>query len=305
METDLPGDAAIIAEIAAEKGAPPSKKIFKACMEHRALAAVSTLALIMAIFIVFAPWVTPYDPNFVNLANRLSPPGITSAHILGTDGFGRDLLARILYGGRLSLGLSLLVVSVNALVGLWVGSAAAYLGGIADSIIMRVVDILMSFPNIILSLFIIGVFGPSVKNLFFALVSLGWIGYARISRSLVLRLKQEAFIQAAKGLGCGGVRLIMNHIVPNVLPTVVIYAAMHIGSTILAIASISFLGLGVQPPSAEWGAMLSDAKQYVSLYPHMIFFPGLAITSSVFIFNIIGDELRDLNDPHIKAVIKT
>jgi ABC-type dipeptide/oligopeptide/nickel transport system permease subunit len=266
---------------------------------------MTVLALVIICSILFAPLVTPYDPNFVDLSKRLSPPSVSSGHILGTDGFGRDLFARILYGGRLSLGLSLLVVSVNAFAGLWIGAFTAYLGGVIDAIVMRIVDILMSFPSIILSLFIIGVFGPSVRNLFLALVSLGWIGYARITRSLVLRLKREAFIQAAQGLGCGGVRLITSHIVPNVLPTIVTYAAMHIGGTILAIASISFLGLGVQPPYAEWGSMLSDAKQYVSLYPHMIFFPGLAIAISVFIFNIIGDELRDLSDPRLKRTIKT
>ena len=170
---------------------------------------------------------------------------------------------------------------------------------------MRIIDVLMSFPSAILALFIIGAFGASVKNVFFALIMLGWIGYARISRSLVLGLKENTFIQASKGVGCKGVRLLFTHIIPNILPTILIYAAMYIGSTVLSIASLSFLGLGVQPPTAEWGTMLSDAKQYVSLYPHMVIFPGLALALSIFAFNMLGDGLRDLADPHTKEIIKT
>ena len=238
------------------------------------------------------------------LPGRLQLPG-ENHHLLGTDGFGRDLFARILYGGRVSLGLSVCVVAVNLMLGLVIGSVAAYAGGFVDGLIMRIIDILMSIPSIILSLFIVGIFGSSLKNLFLSLILFGWIGYARMTRSLVLSLKQQIFIQSARGLGCKGLRLIFQHIIPNVMPTIIIFASTHIGSTILSIASISFLGLGVQPPTAEWGTMLNDAKQYVSLYSHMILYPGLALALSVFSFNFLGDALRDFADPHVKNVIKT
>lgn len=262
------------------------------------------LILFMVAAIICAPWLTAWDPNQVDLPNRLKSPG-EGGHLLGTDGFGRDLFARILYGGRVSLGLSLCVVAVNLFIGLIVGATAAYVGGFVDGLIMRIIDVLMSFPSMILSLFIIGVFGSSIQNLFISMIILGWIGYARMARSLVLSLKEQIFIQSARGIGCRGARLVFRHIIPNVMPTVIIYAAMHIGSTVLSIASISYLGLGVQPPTAEWGMMLSDAKQYVSLHSHMIIYPGLALALCIFVFNILCDALRDLADPRTKEIIKT
>lgn len=259
---------------------------------------------IMVCGVVFAPLICNFDPYTVDLTKRLLSPG-TDGHIFGTDGFGRDLFARIIYGGRVSIGLSVCVVMVNAVLGLIIGSTAAYAGGATDEIVMRIVDVLMSFPSIILTLFIIGVLGPSISNMFFALIVLGWIGYARMARSLVLSLKEQSFITAARGIGCSDVRIIFLHVIPNVMPMIITFAALHIGSTILAISSLSFLGLGVQPPTAEWGATLSEAKQYLSLYPHMIIFPGIAIALSMFSFNMLGDGLRDFADPHLKKTIKT
>ncbi len=259
---------------------------------------------IMVCGVIFAPLICKFDPYTVDLTKRLLSPG-TDGHIFGTDGFGRDLFARIIYGGRVSIGLSVCVVMVNAVLGLIIGSTAAYAGGATDEIVMRIVDVLMSFPSIILTLFIIGVLGPSISNMFFALIVLGWIGYARMARSLVLSLKEQSFITAARGIGCNDARIIFLHVIPNVMPMIITFAALHIGSTILAISSLSFLGLGVQPPTAEWGATLSEAKQYLSLYPHMIIFPGIAIALSMFSFNMLGDGLRDLADPHLKKTIKT
>ena len=262
------------------------------------------LVTVLVLGVVFAPLICSFEPDFVDLTKRLLTPG-TEGHIFGTDGLGRDLFARILYGGRVSLGLSLCVVAANATIGLIIGSTAAYAGGVVDEIVMRIVDVLMSFPSMILTLCIIGVLGPSLGNLFFSLITLGWIGYARMARSLVLSLKEQSFITAAKGIGCNNARLIFLHIIPNVMPTIIIFGALHIGSTILAISSLSFLGLGVQPPTAEWGTALSEAKQYLSLYPHMIIFPGIAIALSMFSFNMLGDGLRDYVDPHAKKTIKT
>ena len=266
------------------------------------ISSIFCAALVFAV--VFAPLFTDQDPNKVDLTKRLLQPG-EDGSFLGTDGFGRDLFARILYGGRTSLGLSVCIVVVNSAIGLIIGTTAAFLGGIVDGIIMRIVDILMAFPSVILSLFIVGVFGASTFNLFISLIVLGWIGYARMSRSLVLSLKEQVFIQSSRTLGCSKFRIIFTHLIPNVFPTILIYGAMHIGSAILSISSISFLGLGVQPPTAEWGSMLSDVKQYVSLYPHMVIFPGIAIAASVLIFNIMGDGVREFADPHAKKIIKT
>jgi ABC-type dipeptide/oligopeptide/nickel transport system permease subunit len=262
------------------------------------------LIAIMILAVIFAPFICKFNPDAVDMTKRLLSPGM-EGHIFGTDGFGRDLFARILYGGRVSLGLSILVVAVNAFLGLIIGSIAAYAGGVVDEIIMRIVDVLMSFPSLILTLFIIGAFGPSLGNMFYALITLGWIGYARMARSLVLSLKEQSFITAAKGIGCNDVRLVFAHIIPNVMPTIIVFAALHIGSTILAISSLSFMGLGVQPPTAEWGTILSEAKQYLSLYPHMIVFPGIAIALSMFSFNMLGDGLRDYVDPRSKKIIST
>ena len=282
----------------------PASRLLWTWRQNKLLILSSLLVALLIAAVIGAPLLTNADPDLVDAPNRLLRPG-EGGHPLGTDGFGRDLFARILYGGRVSLGLSVCVVCVNAMAGLIIGSIAAYAGGFLDGLIMRIIDILMAFPSMILSLFIIGVFGSSVRNLFLSLILFGWIGYARMARSLVLSLKEQIFIQSARGIGCRGARLIFRHIIPNVMPTIIIYAAMHIGSTILAIASISFLGLGVQPPTAEWGTMLSDAKQYVSLYSHMVIYPGAALAVSVFAFNLLGDALRDLADPHTKEIIKT
>ena len=272
--------------------------------KNRLLLISLVLMVLLVATVLSAPLLTHWDPNFVDLPNRLKQPG-EDGHLLGTDGFGRDLFARILYGGRVSLALSLCVVGTNAVLGLIIGSAAAYVGGVFDGFIMRIIDILMAFPSMILSLFIIGAYGSSIPNLFLSMIILGWIGYARMSRSLVLSLKGQVFIQSSQGIGCRGVRLLFHHIIPNVMPTIIIYAAMHIGSTVLSIASISYLGLGVQPPTAEWGAMLSDAKQYALLYPNMVIYPGAALAISVLVFNLLGDALRDMVDPHTKEIIKT
>ena len=287
-----------------EDSGKKAKAFWRKTGKNKLLLVSSIFCIALILAVILAPLITSFNPNEVDLTQRLLSPG-EKGHFLGTDGFGRDLFARILYGGRTSLGLSVCIVVVNATIGLIVGTTAAFLGGVVDGIIMRIVDILMAFPNVILSLFIVGVFGASTFNLFISLIILGWIGYARMSRSLVLSLKEQVFIQSSSTLGCSKARIIFTHLIPNVLPTILIYGAMHIGSAILSISSISFLGLGVQPPTAEWGSMLSDAKQYVSLYPHMIIFPGIAIASSVLIFNIMGDGVREFADPHAKKIIKT
>ena len=287
-----------------EKSKKRISNFFDQVRKNKTLFIALIFCIILILAVICAPLITSYDPEEVDLTQRLLGAG-TEGHLFGTDTFGRDFFTRVLYGGRTSLWLAVCIVLVNVTVGMIVGTTAAFIGGVVDGIVMRIVDILMAFPSIILSLFIVGVFGVSTFNLFLSLIVLGWIGYARMSRSLVLSLKEHVFIQAARSIGCNKARIIFTHLIPNILPTIAIYGAMHIGSAILSISSISFLGLGVQPPTAEWGSMLSEAKQYVTLYPHLVIFPGLAILISVLIFNVMGDGLRDIADPHTKKVIKT
>lgn len=277
-------------------------RILKRCKENKLLLAGVVLIICFVALAVLVPFITPYDPNYVEVENRLMTLG--EHHLMGTDGFGRDILSRVIYGARFSLTLAVVVVAVNLILGLLIGAVAGYFGGLVDEVIMRIVDILLAFPNIIFALCIIGVLGPSIPNLVIALVALGWVGYARISRGLVLSIKEQVFISAARALGGSSMYIITRHVIPNAFPPLVVLASLHVGHTILSIASLSFLGLGVQAPTPEWGAMLSEGKQFIFTYPHVMLFPGLAITISVFAFNLFGDGLRDILDPRIKEIVQ-
>ncbi|RJX20593.1 MAG: ABC transporter permease [Desulforudis sp.] len=283
------------------KGGVNELQILEAIRENKLLLSGSILILVFIALAVLAPFITLYDPNDVKVEIRLLPPG--EQHLMGTDGFGRDIFSRIIYGTRYSLFLALAVVSVNLLLGLMIGSIAGYFGGMIDELIMRTVDVLLAFPNIILALCIVGVLGPSIPNLLVALVALGWVGYTRISRGLVLSIKEQGFIGAAKALGGSNMYIIVRHIIPNAFPSLLVLATLHVGHTILSIAALSFLGLGVQAPTPEWGAMLSEGKQFIFTYPHVMIFPGVAITFSVLSFNLFGEGLRDILDPRAREVL--
>lgn len=261
------------------------------------------LVFLIIVMAVTAPLLAPCDPNSVKVEERLQGPG--ENNLMGTDGYGRDILSRVIYGARFSLTLAVVVVAVNFCLGLLIGSVAGYFGGFIDEIIMRIVDVLMAFPSVILALCIVGVAGPTMQNLIIALVIPGWAGYARIARGMVLSLRDQVFITATRALGAGSGYIILRHVVPNVIPPLIVMATLHVGHTILSIAALSFLGLGVQPPAPEWGAMLNEGKQFIFTHPHVMLFPGLAITVTVFAFNIIGDGLRDILDPRTGEIMKT
>lgn len=261
------------------------------------------LVLLVITLALAAPLLSPCDPNYVQVESRLQAPG--PRHLMGTDGFGRDILSRTIYGARFSLAIAVLVVGVNLALGTVIGSIAGFFGGVIDEFIMRAVDVLLSFPNIILALCIVGVYGPTLHNLVLALVILGWVGYARIARGLVLALKEQVFIHATRALGAGSWYIVFKHVIPNIVPPLVVLATLHVGHTILTVAALSFLGLGVQPPAPEWGAMLNEGKQFVFTHPHVMVFPGLAVTVTVFAINMLGDGLRDLLDPRTRETIKT
>jgi peptide/nickel transport system permease protein len=241
------------------------------------------------------PFIAPYDPADQTLADRLAAP--SGAHPLGLDELGRDILSRILVGGRVSLLVSVSVVTVSSAVGLLVGLLAGYLGGRVDFVVSRIIDVMMAFPGILLAIALVAVRGPSLGNVVFALSVIGWVGYARVVRGQVLKLRELEFVQAARALGAGLPRVLMRHVLPATLPAVVVQGTLGMASAIIAEASLSFLGLGVQPPTPSWGSMLDAGRLHLLDAPHLTLFPGLAIAFVVVGFNLLGDGLRDYISP--------
>ena len=256
------------------------------------------LIVCLAVFAAVAgPFLTPYDPSAQELARRLEGPSL--AHPLGLDELGRDILARLLAGARISLLVGLAVVSVSSLVGMTLGSIAGYFGGRLDDGISRVIDVLMAFPGILLAIALVAVLGPSLTNVVLALSVIGWVGYARLVRGQALRAREFDFVQAARALGAGSPRIILRHILPTAFPAVVVQATLGMAGAIIAEAALSFLGLGVQPPTPSWGTMLDAGRSHLFDAPHLTIFPGLAIALLVLGLNFVGDGLRDRVDPKL------
>ncbi len=253
---------------------------------------------------IFAPIVAPYSPDIQNLADRLIPPmwdakGVSS-HVLGTDDFGRDLFSRIIFGSRISLMVGAISVGVSLSFGLVMGIVAAYFGGKTDLFIMRIVDIMLSIPAILLAIVIVSILGPS---LFSAMTAIGIVGiptYARIVRASVLAEREKEYVIASRINGSSNFRLMFVVILPNCASPIIVQATMGFASAVLEAAGLSFLGLGAQPPTPEWGAMLSDSLQFITTAPWMIFYPGVAIFLTVLSFNLMGDGLMDVLDPKLK-----
>ena len=255
------------------------------------------LIIIILVFLtaLLAPLAAPHDPEPVVLGQRLLPPD--RDYPLGTDSLGRCLFSRILFGARITLTYSLSILLVIMAVGIPLGMLAGFRGGLADSVIMRLVDIILAFPNLILALVLIGIFGPGLFNVMLALALVSWVGYARVARGMVLSIKEKEYISAAKICGTRGIKLLWKHVMPNLLPPLVVLATLDLGKLILSIATLSFLGLGAQPPTPEWGAMINDARPFMQTEPRLMLAPGLAIGLTVLGFNLLGDGLRDILDP--------
>ena len=251
--------------------------------------------LIAVLAAVLGPWVVPVDPSAQQLALRLEPP--TGVHIFGLDELGRDIFARLLVGARISLLVGLVVVGVSAIVGVTLGSIAGYFGGRVDEIISRIMDVMMAFPGLLLAIAMVAVLGPSLTNVVLALTIIGWVGYARVVRGQVLRAREFEFVQAARALGATVPRILLRHVIPTTLPAVTVQATLGMGAAILNEAALSFLGLGVQPPTPSWGTMLNYGRQHLLNAPHLTVFPGIAIAILVLGFNFLGDGLRDRLDP--------
>ena len=260
------------------------------------------LALITLIVIValIGPALAPYNPLVPSPLERLRGP--SSAHFFGTDSLGRDILSRVIYGSRISLAIGLISVAISLVPGTFLGLLSGYFGGKLDSFIMRLMDVLLAFPAILLAIFITAILGPSLPNTMIAVGIVYIPHYARIVRSSVLSLREQLFIQAIGHLGGGHGRIIWGHILPNSLPPIIVYATLGMGTAVLQAAALGFLGLGAQPPQPEWGAMLSEGRQYIQLAPHVAAFPGAAILFLVLGFNLFGDGLRDALDPSLRSL---
>jgi peptide/nickel transport system permease protein len=264
---------------------------------HNPLAAIGVvLVLIFFMLAIFAPWIAPQDPAAINLPMRLNTPSY--AHWFGTDELGRDILSRIVYGARISMVVGSCVVLASLALGLVIGSIAGYYGGGIDRFVNVVLmNAFLSFPGILLAIAFVAFRGPGIFNLVLALSLGGWVGYARLVRGQVLAAREREFVEAARALGASDLRIIVRHILPNIIQPVVVQAAIGMAGAILAEATMSFLGLGVPPPTASWGAMLNDGRAHLFDAPHLVLFPALAVMLAVLSFNFIGDALRDYLDP--------
>ena len=260
-------------------------------------------AVIIAIIVIVAllgPALAPYNPLLPQPLNRLKGPD--PAHVFGTDSLGRDIFSRVIFGSRISLMIGLISVVISLVPGTLLGLAAGYFGGWTDSVIMRLMDVLLAFPAILLAIFITAILGPSLPNTMVAVGIVYIPHYARIVRSSVLTLREQLFVQAARHMGGSHLRIIFSHILPNALSPIIVYATLGMGTAVLQAAALGFLGLGAQPPQPEWGAMLSEGRQYIQIAPHVAAFPGAAILLLVLGFNLFGDGLRDYLDPSLQLL---
>ena len=248
--------------------------------------------LIMALF---AGYIAPHNPEEANLDKRLQEP--SAEYPFGTDHLGRCILSRVMFGSRISLSVGLLVVSSSLLFGTAVGTVSGYYGGLLDEIIMRIVDTFLAFPGLLLALGISGLFGAGFTNMVIALIIVEWTSYARLARSSVIDVKEHDYVTASRGLGAKDSHIIIQHIIPNIISPLIVMATIGMGYAILASAGLSFLGFGVQPPTPEWGSMLTDGRDFIRSAPYIMIFPGLAIMAAVLAFNYLGDSLRDILDP--------
>jgi len=257
--------------------------------------------LVLLVFIgaaVFAPWVAPHDPYAMDLTATFLPVG-SPDHLLGTDNFGRDILSRLIYGARISLLIGVVVVSIAAVVGSVLGLLAGYYGGWIDQLVMRLVEVFYAFPFLILAIAVMAILGPSLFNLMWVLGLVSWPVYARLVRATVLSLRTQEFVEAARAAGARDGRIMFRHILPNCLTPVIVTAAMGIPEAILASASLGFLGLGVRPPTPEWGMMVAEGKDFMFRAPWLITGPGVCIALVMLSFNLVGDALRDALNPRL------
>lgn len=258
------------------------------------------LTAILLFICILAPYIVPYDPNAQDLSISLSAP--SSAHLFGTDKFGRDVFSRVLCGGAPSIFGSIIIVIIVTVIGVALGVTAGYFGGRVDSFISKITDIFLAFPGMVLAVAIAGMLGIGIVNAIIALVAVRWTKFARLARSKTISIKENTFIQACKVSGLSDFNIIVKHIIPNIMGEIMITVMLDVGVTMLELAGLSFLGLGVAPPTAEWGYMLNEGKSYLQTCPWIVLYPGCAIIITVMILNYLGDSIRDYLDPRYKEI---
>ena len=257
-----------------------------------------SIVILLILIAIFAPLISPYNP--ILRIKEDSSLGPSMNHLFGTDLLGRDIFSRVIYGSRISIEVGVIAVGISVIIGLFFGALSGYFGGISDAVIMRVADIFFAFPYILGAIAIMTILGPGIVNIFIAIGILGWASIARIFRSSILTIKNKEYIEAARAMGAGSSRIIIKHIFPNSFAPIIVYATMNVGTAIIVEAALSFLGIGVQPPTAAWGKMLADSMAYIDIAPWMMFFPGFAILITVLGFVLLGDGLRDAFDPKLR-----
>lgn len=276
----------------------PLAEFWRKFLRRRSAVVAGLCLLLLALAAAAAPWIAPYDPAGFDYDRVLEGP--SWAHWAGTDSYGRDIFSRILWGARISLSVGLLSVLLGGIVGIALGLVSGFRGGFIDSLIMRLCDVLLAFPGILLAIGIVAILGPGIENVIYAVAIFSIPVFARLVRGSTLSLKQAVYVDAARAIGVRDRMLMLRHILPGTLPSVIVYVSMRIGTSILTAASLSFIGLGAQPPSPEWGAMLADGRSYIGVASHVTFYPGLAIFITVLAFNLLGDGLRDALDPKLR-----
>lgn len=275
------------------------REIWRRLKKNKAAMIGLVIILIMALGAIFADLIVPYETVIKqNGQERLQPP--SAQHIFGTDGFGRDVFARILHGARVSLTIGLATTFFSLIIGGLLGAAAGYYGGWIDDLIMRTMDVIACIPPILLALAIVAALGASMRNLLIAIVISSIPSFIRLIRSVILTIVDQDFIEAARSYGARDIRIIIKYILPNAMGPIIVQSTMAVASMILSAAGLSYIGMGIQPPAPEWGAMLSDAKDYMRTSPYLLYFPGCAILLSALSFNLLGDGLRDALDPKLK-----
>ncbi|WP_238365730.1 ABC transporter permease [Mesobacterium pallidum] len=271
----------------------------KACYRHRTARFALLTLFIMAMLAIFAPVIAPQDPYETKILESMLPPG--GDHLMGTDLAGRDIFARVLIGGRVSLVIGLFAVAISVTIGCTIGLLSGFYGGRFDNIVMRLIDVMMAFPGILLAMSIVAVLGTGLVNVIIAVGVGGITEFARVSRGSVLAIKQQVYVDAARSTGASDARIIFRHILPNAFPPIIVLASMSYGWALLSATGLSFLGLGAAPPAAEWGAMLSDGRNVMWDAPWAAIFPGIAILFTVLASNLLGDAIRDILDPKLKV----
>lgn len=282
-----------------EKMRKPLGEFWRRFKKQKVAVASLGFIILLVLVAVFAKYIAPYDPAQPDYNAVLQGP--SWAHWAGTDAYGRDIFSRIIWGAQISLSVGFLSVSLGAIIGVSLGIIAGFYGGWIDSAIMRLCDLLLAFPGILLAIAVIAILGPGITNVIYAVAVFSVPVFARLARGTTLQLKNTVYVDASRAIGVANSVIMMRHILPGTLPNVIVYFSMRIGTSILTAAALSFIGLGAQPPSPEWGAMLADGRSYMGVADHLTLFPGIAIFVTVLAFNLFGDGLRDALDPKLRS----